>query len=82
NARAVNLAAHDPARPGRLYMDRFMTRQDGERQVIRLNGSAADFGFTSGDSGGEGEGDLADVQAANPGEMYAQAVDQLFGEMA
>ena len=82
NARAVNLAAHDPARPGRLYMDRFMTRQDGERQVIRLNGSAADFGFTSGDSEGEGEGDLADVQAANPGEMYAQAVDQLFGEMA
>ena len=82
NDRTVNLAAHDPARPGRLYMDRFATRQDGERQVIRLNGSAADFGFTGGGGEGEGEGDLADVQAANPGEMYAQAVDKLLGEMA
>jgi len=77
--RSVNLMTNDPARHGRTHMDRLMVRQNGDDQVIRLSGSAADF-FTNG--AGEGEGDLADVQAPNSVEMYAHAVDQIFGDMA
>jgi hypothetical protein len=60
-------------------MDRVTVRQSGDNQVIRLRGSAANFGLPA---EGEGEGDLADVQGADSSEMFAQAVDSIFGEMA
>jgi hypothetical protein len=77
--RSVDLRSADPNRHGRTQMDRVTIRTMGDNQVIRLNGSAADFGLAGG-GGGEGEGELADVQAANSMEMYAQSVDEFFSE--
>ncbi len=79
----VNLRDADPARAGRTHMDRIMVRSNAGNQVIRISGSAADFGLPTDNGGGEGEGegDLA-VAEGTTAEMYAHAVDQVFGEMA
>lgn len=83
NDHTVNLRAADPARHGGTYMDRIMVRTQGDRQVISVTGSAADFGLANNGAGaGEGEGSVDAVPAETSSEMYAQAVDQFFGEMA
>jgi hypothetical protein len=79
--RNVDLRASDPNRHGRTQMDRVTVRTRDDNQVIRLSGSAADFGLAA-EGEGEGEGDLADVQGTDSSEMFAQAVDRIFGEMA
>jgi len=79
--RVVDLRAADPARHGGTYMDHIMLRKQGQNEVIRVTGSAADFGLAANDSG-EGESGVPAVESAGAMEMYAQAVDAFFGEMA